>query len=160
MRYMSVVDLTATIIGRGSISVIPILTFCLTSILTYCSHIRPICGNREWTCCCHLPLTPLEYAYLKIPVKLQQDNLKFIDNHTVPQRTEFYLFQVYVMCQLSQTSPSRHSVIMTFSFIYQLLEEDTSKIRAGSVHSTANTTGTVTSCSDLLCIFYLIYIPP
>jgi hypothetical protein len=90
--FMFVVDLMAMMRGTGSMSVITMLTFCMTSVLTYCGHMRPIYGDCDWTRCCHSPVTPLFHVYRKILVKLQQDNLNFIDNHIFPHCREFYLF--------------------------------------------------------------------
>jgi hypothetical protein len=91
-RVRSVDHLTASIEGTGFMSMTVVLTFVM--ILTYCSHIRPINGDCDWTCCYHVPFIPLFHFYLKIPVRLQQDNLNFIDNHTVPHCREFYLFNL------------------------------------------------------------------
>jgi hypothetical protein len=82
--FMSVVDLMAFMEEIASMSVITVLTFRVTSVSTYCSHMRPIYRDCDWTCCCHIPLTPLVPFYHKIFVKLQKDNLNYIDNHTVP----------------------------------------------------------------------------
>jgi len=89
---VSVVDLMAIMEGNGVMSVITVLTFCMTSVSTYRSHMGPIYGDCDWTCCYHIPLTPLVALYLKILIKLQQDNLNFNDNHTVLHCREFYLF--------------------------------------------------------------------
>jgi hypothetical protein len=95
--FMSVVDLMAFMEEIASMSMITVLTFSMSSVLTYCSHMRPIYGDCDWTCCCHIPLTPLVPLYHKILIKLQQDNLNYIENHAVPHCREFYVLN-FVWC--------------------------------------------------------------
>jgi len=92
MMFMSVVDLMAMMEGSGLMSVITVLTFCTSIVLTQRNHTRPIYEDGDWTHCYHIPFTPLVRLYLKTLVKLQQDNLNFIDNHAIPHCREFYLF--------------------------------------------------------------------